>query len=50
MKKFHEAVKKAINSPWLYDNYTDIKDEYYKQVSLFMADKFNIMVTPTGKY
>lgn len=36
MRKFHEAVQKAINSPWLYDNYTDIKDEYYRQTLLFM--------------
>lgn len=35
-KKFHQAVQKAINSPWLYDNITDIKDEYYKQTRMFL--------------
>lgn len=41
MKKFHLAVKKAINSPWLYDNITDIKHEYYIAVHFFMNQYWN---------
>ena len=37
MKKFHQAVTQALNSPWLYDNYDNIKDEYYRQVCIFMS-------------
>lgn len=37
MKKFHLAVLSATTSPWLYDNYTDIKDEYYMQVCMLMT-------------
>ncbi len=36
MKKFHIAVQKSINSPWLYDNYACIKDEYCRQTLLFL--------------